>query len=60
MKISYYVASEEGKVPLAFKMCGIFQACCDCCLGIQWAAYGNGKGEEERALDGGGQKGRFI
>lgn len=60
MKISYYLASEPGKVPLAFKMCGIFQACCDACLGAQWWVYGDGRREEGRGMDVGGQKGRFI
>lgn len=54
MKISYYLASPPGKVPLAFKMCGIFQACCDACLGAQWWTYGDGEGS------GDGAKGRFI
>lgn len=56
MKISYYLASEPGKVPWAFKMCGIFQACCDACLGAQYFVYGNGQedvyraGEAEKSL----------
>lgn len=59
MKISYYLISETGKVPLAFKMCGIFQACCDALLGAQWWVYGNGK-EEVNGLALDGQKGRFL
>ena len=50
MKISYYLASEPGKVPWAFKMCGIFQACCDACLGAQYFVYGNG--QEDRYTNG--------
>ena len=42
MKISYYIASEAGKVPWAFKLCGIFQACCDAVLAAQYFVYGNG------------------
>ena len=42
MKISYYLVSEAGKVPWAFKMCGIFQACCDACLAAQYFTYGSG------------------
>ena len=49
MKISYYLASEPGKVPWAFKMCGIFQACCDACLGAQYFVYGNGQEDVYRA-----------
>lgn len=43
MKMGYFFASEPGKVPWAFKMCGIFQACCDACLGIQYWMYGEGE-----------------
>lgn len=49
MKISYYLASEPGKVPWAFKLCGIFQACCDACLGAQYFIYGNGQEDVYRA-----------
>lgn len=51
MKISYYLASEPGKVPWAFKMCGIFQACCDACLGAQYFVYGNGQEDSYRASE---------
>lgn len=51
MKISYYLASEPGKVPWAFKMCGIFQACCDACLGAQYFIYGNGQQDAHRASE---------
>ena len=51
MKISYYLASEPGKVPWAFKMCGIFQACCDACLGAQYFIYGSGQEEKYRASE---------
>lgn len=46
MKMGFFFLSEEGKVPWAFKMCGIFQACCDAGLGVQWWIFGDG--EEER------------
>lgn len=29
-------------IPWSFKMCGIFQMCCDMFLGIQYLMYGNG------------------
>ena len=40
--------AEEGKVPWAFKMCGIFQAACDVGLGMQYWLYGEGTGLDER------------
>ena len=43
MKMGFFFLSEEGKVPWAFKMCGIFQACCDAGLGVQWMVFGNGE-----------------
>ena len=48
MKMGYFFMSEPGKVPLAFKMCGVFQACCDAGLGLQYWAYGDGSDEKER------------
>lgn len=42
MKMGFFFLSEEGKVPWAFKMCGIFQACCDTGLGVQWWVFGDG------------------
>ncbi|ROT39129.1 PQ loop repeat protein [Sodiomyces alkalinus F11] len=32
------------EIPAAFKLCGIFQACCDSFLGIQYWMYGDGSG----------------
>jgi hypothetical protein len=34
--------SGEGGVPLAFKICGVFQACCDLGLGVQFWLWGDG------------------
>ena len=42
MKIAFFFLAEEGKVPWAFKMCGLFQAACDVGLGIQYYMYGDG------------------
>ncbi len=47
MKMGFFFLSEEGKVPWAFKLCGIFQALCDLGLGWQYRVYGEGKGEEK-------------
>ena len=42
MKVSFFFLAEEGKVPRAFKMCGLFQAACDVGLGLQYYMYGDG------------------
>lgn len=36
----FFTATSE--IPLAFKLCGLFQAACDSILGIQYYVYGNG------------------
>lgn len=36
----FFTATSE--IPLAFKLCGLFQAGCDSILGIQYYVYGNG------------------
>nr|POE87414.1 pq-loop repeat-containing protein 1 [Quercus suber] len=41
-KMSYFFLS-EGDVPLAFKLCGLFQAACDSYLGVQYWMYGDGE-----------------
>lgn len=43
MKMGFFFMSEPGKVPWAFKLCGIFQACCDVGLGAQYWVYGEGQ-----------------
>ncbi|KAL6722167.1 hypothetical protein ACLMJK_001274 [Lecanora helva] len=48
MKMGYFFNSEAGKVPWAFKMCGIFQACCDVGLGVQYWTFGDGEENKER------------
>lgn len=40
-KMTYFFLSEGG-VPWAFKLCGLFQACCDFYLGAQYLMYGEG------------------
>lgn len=37
--------SGEGGVPIAFKICGIFQACCDLGLAVQFWIWGDGPPE---------------
>ncbi|EXJ60929.1 alpha 1,3-glucosidase [Cladophialophora yegresii CBS 114405] len=41
MKMSYFFLSKEF-VPWPFRLCGIFQACCDSYLGVQFWMYGHG------------------
>lgn len=40
-KLTYFFLSEGG-IPWAFKLCGLFQAACDCYLGVQYAMFGEG------------------
>ena len=42
-KMTYFFLSEGG-VPMAFKLCGLFQAACDCYLGVQYWMFGEGVG----------------
>jgi hypothetical protein len=42
----FFTATSE--IPWAFKLCGIFQMCCDFFLGVQYAIYGDGPGEMAR------------
>jgi hypothetical protein len=37
----FFTATSE--IPWAFKLCGIFQACCDSFLGVQYFMYGSGE-----------------
>jgi solute carrier family 66, member 2 len=47
MKMCFFFLSADDRVPWPFKACGIFQAVCDVCLGLQYWMYGNGE-EEDR------------
>jgi len=40
-KMTYFFLSEGG-IPWAFKACGLFQASCDCYLGVQYWMYERG------------------
>ena len=48
MKMGFFYMAAPGKIPLAFKMCGLFQAGCDLGLGAQYWMYGEGERERER------------
>lgn len=48
MKMGFFFLAEEGKIPWAFKLCGIFQAACDVGLGIQYWMFGD---ESKDALE---------
>ncbi|OCK82185.1 hypothetical protein K432DRAFT_433648 [Lepidopterella palustris CBS 459.81] len=43
-KMWFFFAQGEGEggVPIAFKLCGVFQMCCDVGLGVQWWIFGDG------------------
>lgn len=41
-KLTYFFLSDGGSVPWAFKLCGLFQAACDCYLGVQYWMFGEG------------------
>jgi solute carrier family 66, member 2 len=43
MKMMYFFGASEP-VPWPFKLCGMFQAMCDCYLGLQFWMYGSGSG----------------
>lgn len=43
MKMGYFFGGSEI-VPWPFKACGLFQAACDCVLGLQFWVYGSGSG----------------
>lgn len=46
MKMFWFFTSTT-QIPWAFKLCGIFQACCDAFLGIQYLMYGSGEQEHK-------------
>jgi len=44
MKMFWFFTSST-QIPWAFKICGMFQACCDSFLGVQYLMYGAGETE---------------
>jgi hypothetical protein len=48
-KMTYFFLSESN-VPWAFKLCGLFQAACDCYLGVQYWKFGDGSRGVEAEL----------
>ena len=42
MKMFWFFTSTTD-IPLIFKVCGMFQASCDCFLGVQYWMYGEGE-----------------
>jgi hypothetical protein len=42
-KMVFFFAKGQSDVPWAFKLCGVFQACCDAYLGIQYYMFGDGE-----------------
>lgn len=47
MKMGFFFLKNAKEVPWAFKLCGMFQACCDFGLGVQWWIYGEGTAESK-------------
>lgn len=47
MKMTFFFLAESS-IPWSFKLCGLFQACCDSYLGVQYWMYGEG----DATLDG--------
>ncbi|KAF2791062.1 hypothetical protein K505DRAFT_249855 [Melanomma pulvis-pyrius CBS 109.77] len=41
-KMWFFFASSSGEIPVAFKICGVFQALCDLGLGLQFWIWGDG------------------
>lgn len=53
MKLIWFFTS-TSEIPMAFKVCGCFQAVCDCLLGLQYLFYGAGDNDvilKEHALE---------
>ncbi|QUC18873.1 uncharacterized protein UV8b_03114 [Ustilaginoidea virens] len=53
MKVFWFFTS-TSEIPVAFKVCGCFQAACDCLLGIQYFVYGAGDNDvvlKEHAME---------
>ncbi|GAB7351053.1 hypothetical protein MBLNU459_g1533t1 [Dothideomycetes sp. NU459] len=45
MKMTFFFFAESD-IPWSFKLCGLFQACCDSYLGIQYWMFGDGPSED--------------
>lgn len=41
MKMSFFFLADSS-IPWSFKLCGLFQACCDTYLGVQYWMFGEG------------------
>jgi hypothetical protein len=41
MKMFWFFTA-KSEIPWAFKLCGIFQMCCDLFLGVQYFIFGDG------------------
>ncbi|KAL2888675.1 PQ-loop repeat-containing protein 1 [Ceratocystis lukuohia] len=49
MKLFWFFTA-SSTIPLTFKLCGIFQSCCDAFLGVQYCFYGDGEAQGDFAL----------
>jgi len=53
-KMVFFFTKGQNAVPWAFKLCGIFQACCDVYLGIQYYMFGDGEEQNNASTGKGG------
>lgn len=44
----YWFFTSSGEIGWPFKLCGIFQAGCDCFLGVQYLMYGSGESPKQQ------------
>ena len=44
MKMAFFFLADSS-IPWSFKLCGLFQACCDAYLGVQYWMFGEGPAE---------------
>ncbi|KAL5615540.1 hypothetical protein BROUX41_005584 [Berkeleyomyces rouxiae] len=49
MKLFWFFTA-TSTIPMSFKMCGIFQSCCDAFLGVQYCFYGDGEAQGDFAM----------
>lgn len=49
MKMFWFFTA-TSTIPMSFKMCGMFQSCCDAFLGVQYWMYGEGPAQNDFAM----------
>ncbi|EXJ91585.1 alpha 1,3-glucosidase [Capronia epimyces CBS 606.96] len=58
MKMSYFFLSSDY-IPWPFRLCGMFQACCDSYLGVQYYMYGEGQASADISMSTTSKSGLF-